>query len=117
MLRVPDSQRHPNILRLYGYFYDATRVYLILEYAPGGELYKQLQDTEARREAKNKIRLETVLSQPRAASIVKSLCKALIHCHKRGVIHRDVVRLCKCSAPNEHVCVFPKHDADPVVFS
>jgi len=32
--------RHPNILRLYAYFYDATRVYLILEYAPRGELYK-----------------------------------------------------------------------------
>lgn len=35
--------RHPHILRLFGYFYDDTRVYLILEYAPRGELYKQLQ--------------------------------------------------------------------------
>ena len=35
--------RHQNILRLYGYFYDATRVYLILEYAPRGELYKELR--------------------------------------------------------------------------
>lgn len=38
---IPHS--HPNILKLYGYFYDATRVYLILEYAPKGELYKQLR--------------------------------------------------------------------------
>lgn len=35
--------RHPHILRLYGYFYDSSRVYLILEYAPRGELYKELQ--------------------------------------------------------------------------
>ncbi len=35
--------RHPHILRLYGYFYDDMRVYLILEYAPQGELYKMLQ--------------------------------------------------------------------------
>ena len=28
---------------MYGYFYDETRVYLILEYAPQGELYKVLQ--------------------------------------------------------------------------
>lgn len=35
--------RHPNILRLYGYFHDKSRVYLILEYAPKGELYKELQ--------------------------------------------------------------------------
>ena len=34
--------RHNNILRLYGYFYDDKRVYLILEYAPKGELYKEL---------------------------------------------------------------------------
>lgn len=34
---------HPNILRLYGYFYDAKRVYLILEFAAKGELYKELQ--------------------------------------------------------------------------
>lgn len=37
--------RHPHILRLFGYFYDSTRVYLILEYAPKGELYKELNKT------------------------------------------------------------------------
>jgi len=37
------AYRHPHILRLFGYFYDETRVYLILEYAPKGELYKELQ--------------------------------------------------------------------------
>jgi serine/threonine protein kinase len=35
--------RHNNILRLYGYFYDQSRVYLILEYAAKGELYKDLK--------------------------------------------------------------------------
>ena len=38
--------RHPNILRLYGYFYDQTRIYLILEFAAKGELYKELQKSE-----------------------------------------------------------------------
>lgn len=37
------SHRHPNILRLYGYFHDTSRVYLILEFAPKGELYSELQ--------------------------------------------------------------------------
>lgn len=31
------------MLRLYNYFHDRKRVYLILEYAPRGELYKELQ--------------------------------------------------------------------------
>ncbi|CAG8487428.1 2871_t:CDS:2, partial [Acaulospora morrowiae] len=34
--------RHPNILRLFGFFHDKERVYLILEYAEKGELYKHL---------------------------------------------------------------------------
>lgn len=37
------ASRHPNILRLYGYFHDPSRVYLILEFAPKGELYAALQ--------------------------------------------------------------------------
>ena len=34
--------RHPHILRLYGYFHDEKRIFLMLEYASKGELYKQL---------------------------------------------------------------------------
>lgn len=42
-IEIQSHLRHPNILRLYGYFYDNSRVYLILEYAARGELYKELQ--------------------------------------------------------------------------
>lgn len=35
--------RHRNILRMYGYFHDDSRVYMILEFAPNGELFKELQ--------------------------------------------------------------------------
>ncbi|KAK1419390.1 hypothetical protein QVD17_28557 [Tagetes erecta] len=42
-VEIQSHLRHPNILRLYGYFYDQKRVYLILEYAAKGELYKELQ--------------------------------------------------------------------------
>ena len=34
---------HPNILKMYNYFHDEKKIYLILEYALGGELYKVLQ--------------------------------------------------------------------------
>ena len=37
-----DLDRHPNILRLYGYFHDSKRIFLVLEFAAKGELYKQL---------------------------------------------------------------------------
>ncbi|EOD06243.1 hypothetical protein EMIHUDRAFT_125202, partial [Emiliania huxleyi CCMP1516] len=32
-IEIQAHLRHPNILRLYGYFYDQTRIYLILEFA------------------------------------------------------------------------------------
>lgn len=37
-----DVIRHPNILRLYNYFHDSKRIFLMLEFAMQGELYKQL---------------------------------------------------------------------------
>jgi serine/threonine protein kinase len=37
-----ESDRHPNILRLHGYFHDEKRIFLMLEFAGRGELYKQL---------------------------------------------------------------------------
>lgn len=37
---------HPNLLRLYGYFHDEEQVYLMLEYAGGGELFRKLQKTK-----------------------------------------------------------------------
>ncbi|XP_045346289.1 aurora kinase B isoform X10 [Leopardus geoffroyi] len=42
-IEIQAHLQHPNILRLYNYFYDRRRIYLILEYAPRGELYKELQ--------------------------------------------------------------------------
>jgi len=42
-VEIQSHLRHPNILRMYGFFWDMKKIYLILEYAPGGELYKDLQ--------------------------------------------------------------------------
>ncbi|XP_037373152.1 aurora kinase C [Talpa occidentalis] len=69
--------RHPNILRLYNYFHDARRVYLVLEYAPGGELYKELQKSRT-------------LDEQRTATIIEELADALTYCHEKKVIHRDI---------------------------
>ena len=34
---------HPHILQLLTYFHDEKKIYLVLEYAAGGELYKELK--------------------------------------------------------------------------
>ncbi|XP_045105544.1 aurora kinase-like [Portunus trituberculatus] len=78
-IEIQAHLRHPNILRMYGYFYDDTRVYLILEYAPRGELYKEMRSQNNGR-----------FKEPRAAKYIKQLTDALIYCHGKKVIHRDI---------------------------
>lgn len=76
-IEIQSHLRHPNILRLYGYFYDEKRVYLILEYAPQGELYKQLRRAGRFDEAT-------------AARYIRQMTLALQYLHSRHVIHRDI---------------------------
>ena len=36
---------HPNIVRMYAYFTDAEKVYILMEWANGGNLYEKLQSS------------------------------------------------------------------------
>jgi len=76
-IEIQSHLRHANILRLYGYFYDENRVYLILEYAGKGELYKVLQK-------------EGRFSEEKTSRYIAMLADALRYCHTKHVIHRDI---------------------------
>ena len=76
-IEIQSHLRHPHILRLYGYFHDETRVYLILEYAPRGEMYKELQKQKR-------------FTEEMAATYIAELADALKYCHSKNVIHRDI---------------------------
>ncbi|CAG5979284.1 unnamed protein product [Menidia menidia] len=76
-VEIQSHLRHPNILRLYGYFHDASRVYLILEYAPKGELFGELQRCGC-------------FPEDRSATYIMELADALNYCHTKKVIHRDI---------------------------
>ena len=78
-IEIQSHLRHNNILRLFGYFYDETRVYLILEYAPRGEMYKILQKQPHGR-----------FEERQTAKYIYQLADALKYCHSKSVIHRLV---------------------------
>lgn len=78
-IEIQTHLRHSNILKMYGYFHDDARVYLILEYAPGGACYKELQSQPDKR-----------FGEKRTAIYVAQLAGALQYCHSKKVIHRDI---------------------------
>ena len=39
-IEIQSHLRHPNILRLFGWWHDEKKIYLVLEFAGKGELYK-----------------------------------------------------------------------------
>lgn len=78
-IEIQSHLRHVNVLRMFGYFYDETRVYLILEYAPRGEMYKILQKQP-----------HGCFNEVKSAKYVRQLADALKYCHSKKVIHRDI---------------------------
>jgi serine/threonine protein kinase len=77
-IEIQSELNHPNILRLFGFFYDEQRIYLILEYAPGGELYKYMNSFGGK------------FPEYKAARYIHDIASALRHCHSKRVIHRDL---------------------------
>ena len=76
-IEIQSHLRHPNVLRLYAYFFDERRIYLVLEFAARGELYKQLVKRGK-------------FSESTAARYILQLANALAYCHKKHIIHRDI---------------------------
>ncbi|KAH6817834.1 ataurora3 [Perilla frutescens var. frutescens] len=76
-MEIQSTLRHPNVLRMYGWFHDDERIFLILEYAHGGELYQELCKLGH-------------LSERQSATYIASLTQALAYCHEKHVIHRDI---------------------------
>ena len=69
---------HPNILKLYEYYYDEKEnLYIITEYIRGEELFNKIQENGA-------------FSEVDSAIIIKSVFQAIAYCHSRGIIHRDL---------------------------
>ncbi|KAK0422208.1 hypothetical protein QR680_007433 [Steinernema hermaphroditum] len=69
--------RHTNILRLYGYFHDKIRLYIVLEYAGRGNLFDLMKKLKK-------------FDSKRSAFYINQVVSALQYCHENGVFHRDL---------------------------
>lgn len=75
---ILESVRHPFVVKLYYAFQDKEKLYLILEYAQGGELFLHLA-------------LSTFFPETTAVFYLAELVLALSHLHQNvGVVYRDL---------------------------
>lgn len=75
-ISVMKLARHPNVLQLYEVMATKSKIYFVMEYAKGGELFKKV--------AKGKLKEEV------AWKYFRQLIDAVDFCHSRGVYHRDL---------------------------
>ena len=69
---------HPNIMKLYEYFYDTKEnIYIVMEYIRGEELFNKINEVHR-------------FSEEKAAIIIKSILQGIAYCHSLGIIHRDL---------------------------
>lgn len=64
---------------MYGYFWDETKIYLILEYAIGGELFEELRLQPLYR-----------FDEEKSAFYIWQVIEAIQYLHSKDVIHRDI---------------------------
>ncbi|KAL5709854.1 non-specific serine/threonine protein kinase [Ranunculus cassubicifolius] len=68
--------KHPYVLQLYEVMATKTKIYFVVEYAKGGELFNKV--------AKGKLKEDV------ARKYFQQLISAVDFCHSRGVYHRDI---------------------------
>ncbi|XP_039066321.1 CBL-interacting serine/threonine-protein kinase 24-like isoform X1 [Hibiscus syriacus] len=69
--------KHPNIVRLHEVLASRKKIYIILEFVSGGELF-------------DKIVHRVRLSENECRQYFQQLIDAVAHCHSKGVYHRDL---------------------------
>lgn len=69
--------RHPNVIRMYEVMASKTKIYIVLEFVTGGELF-------------DKIATSGRLKEDEARKYFQQLVNAVDYCHSRGVFHRDL---------------------------
>ncbi len=83
---------HPNIVKLFEYFSDNEKYYLITEYCKGGDLFELIKKKKK-------------FSELSASYIMYQIFRALIYCHyTHHIIHRDI--------KPENIVVFRQNNAD-----
>ena len=76
-IRILRTLDHPHIIRLNEFFEEVKRLYIVMEYCKGGELFGEIVKRGS-------------LSENQAACIMKQIFLTLEYLHGQGIVHRDL---------------------------
>lgn len=76
-IKVLRTLDHPNIVKLVDTFESADRIYVVMEYMKGGELFDYVVE-------------KGTLSEAEASVILRKITSAVAHMHGLNIIHRDL---------------------------
>jgi serine/threonine protein kinase len=79
ILRAMD---HPSVLKIFEYFQDEDRLYLVTEWIPGGELLQYMN--------KKKTTKDIFMNEEEAALMIKQVLIVINYLHSSNIIHRDI---------------------------
>ena len=68
---------HPNVIRIYEFFEDDKRFFIVMEYCQGGDLFSEILK-------------EKNFSEQIAAKIMQQIFSALSYLHSKNLVHRDL---------------------------
>ena len=69
---------HPNVITMFDYIINAHKIYMLLEYANGGDLLSYIQ------------KINGPVSDKDCKNWMKQICSAVSYLHERNIIHRDL---------------------------
>ncbi|KAA8490607.1 Myosin light chain kinase A [Porphyridium purpureum] len=76
-MKIMAKSEHPNVVKLYDIFDTPERLFLVMEYMKGGELFDIIAE-------------EKQFSEEKAALVLRELLEGVKYLHEAGVVHRDI---------------------------
>lgn len=76
-IQIMSSIEHPHIIHIYEVFENKDKIVLIMQYAPGGELYEYVSQSK-------------VLDDAEARRLFRQIATAIFYCHQNKICHRDL---------------------------
>eukprot|EP01039_Chlorochromonas_danica_P004616 gene4616-5059_t len=76
-IKVLQALNHPNIIKLEDTFESPDRIYMVMEWMKGGELFDYVVE-------------KGTLSEEEASIILRKITSAVAHMHSQNIIHRDL---------------------------